>query len=157
MSKIVKKKITVDISNQRLQALYAGSVIYDFPCVTGDVKHPTPKGKFKVIKKERIYRSKTYDAQMNYALQITNTGIYIHESYNYSEHPDQQSFLAKAISDTTATSVSRMRAWFPSVQKAEVKVGNINLIGSHGCIRLAHSDAVKLFDWADVGSEVEVK
>ncbi|GAA4737589.1 L,D-transpeptidase [Flavisolibacter ginsenosidimutans] len=153
----MKKKIIVDISEQRLQALTDDKVVYDFPCVTGDAEHATPRGKFTVLSKKEIYRSKTYDAQMNYALQLTTDGIYIHESYNYSERPSQQSFLAKAVSDTAATSVSRLRSWFPGVANKELKVGNVNLFGSHGCVRLAHSDAVKLFEWAATGMVVEIK
>lgn len=137
--------------------MYADSVVYDFPCVTGDADHATPKGNFSILSKKDIYRSKTYNAQMNYALQLTHDGIYIHESYNYIEKPSQQSFLAKAISDTTATSVSRLRSWFPSIDTVQIKVGNVNLTGSHGCIRLAHSDAVKLFEWAETKTEVEIK
>jgi len=152
-----KKKIVIDIAKQRLRAYLGEGEAFDFSCVTGDAEHPTPKGKFKILQKERVRRSRKYDSQMNYALQLTTTGIFIHESYNYSETPSQQSFLAKAISDTTTPSVSRLRAWFPNLGSREVKVGNINLLGSHGCIRLAHSDAVKLFEWVEVGVGVEIK
>lgn len=152
-----KKRIEIEIAKQKLRAFAAEKLVHNFSCVTGDAKHPTPKGKFKVLKKEQIRRSGKYNSQMNYALQLNNDGIFIHESYNYIEKPSQQSFLARAISDTTAGSVSRLRAWFPGVGEAELNVGNINLFGSHGCIRLAHSDAVKLFEWADVGTKVEVK
>lgn len=152
----MKKRIEIDITSQRLKAFADNKEVYDFPCVTGDAKHPTPKGKFKVMSKKEVYRSKTYNAQMNYALQITGDGVYIHESYNYIEKPSQQSFMAKAISDTATTSVSRLRSWFPSVNKMEIQIGNVNLAGSHGCIRLAHSDAVELFKWADIGTAVEI-
>ena len=32
-----------------------------------------------------------------------------------------------------------------------------NSFGSHGCVRLSHDDAVKLFDWTPVNTPVEVK
>jgi lipoprotein-anchoring transpeptidase ErfK/SrfK len=151
------KSIVVVLKSQTLAAYTANNVVFEFGCVCGDAQHPTPKGRFRIIKKERIYRSKTYNAQMNYALQITTSGIFIHESYNFVDDPRNQNLVATIVSDTTAATMSRMRSWFPQLAEADLKVGNINLVGSHGCIRLAHSDAVKLFDWADRGISVEVK
>jgi lipoprotein-anchoring transpeptidase ErfK/SrfK len=156
-AKKVVKKIMVDIGSQRLIAYEDDVEVYKFGCVTGDAKHPTPKGKFKVLQKEKVRRSGKYNAQMNYALQINNTGIFIHESYNYIENPAEQGTLATVVSDTAAISMSRMRSWFPTIAEKEVVVKNLNLIGSHGCIRLAHSHAVKLFDWVEVNTAVEVK
>lgn len=155
--KKVVKKIQVDITAQRLYAYEDDVLVHEFGCVTGDAKHPTPKGKFKILGKERVRRSNAYNAQMNYALQINNEGIFIHESYNYIEKPEKQNPFATVLSDTANTSMSRMRSWFPTIAEKEIKVGNLNLIGSHGCIRLAHSHAVTLFDWADKGIVVEVK
>lgn len=93
---------------------------------------------------------------MNYAMQITTTGIFIHESYYYVKDPDKKNLFATKLSDTGASSMSRLRKWIPSVGKVTVPIGNINLTGSHGCIRLAHSDAVQLFNWSDIGVSVEV-
>lgn len=152
-----KKKIIIELATQRLRAYDAGKLVYDFGCITGDAKHPTPKGKFHILKKEQVRRSARYNAQMNYALQITNNGIFIHESYNFVEDPAKQNVFSTAVSDTTAAAMSRMRSWFPKVGEADVQVGNINLVGSHGCIRLAHSDAVKMFNWAEVKLPVEIR
>ena len=33
----------------------------------------------------------------------------------------------------------------------------IDSVGSHGCVRLAHEDAVELFDWAPIGTPVRVQ
>ncbi|MEO6231104.1 MAG: L,D-transpeptidase [Ferruginibacter sp.] len=154
---MVKKRISVDCRSQLLTAYENDKILFEFHCVTGDAKHPTPKGKFKIIGKERIYRSKTYNAQMNFALQITTDGVFIHEAYNFSEDPKNQSVFARVISDTTAPVISKSRSWFPSLGDKEIGIGNINLIGSHGCIRIAHSNAVKLFDWAETKMQVEIK
>jgi lipoprotein-anchoring transpeptidase ErfK/SrfK len=151
------KKILVDISSQSLTAMNGSSAIYAFSCVCGDTKHPTPRGKFRIIRKDFVHRSRAYNAQMNYALQITTDGIFIHESYNYIENPLEQSFFATTVSDTAATAMSRMRSWFPRIADVNLPVGNVNLIGSHGCIRLGHSDAVRLFDWADTHIAVEIR
>ena len=151
------KKIKIELSSQRLKAYADAKEVFDFPCVTGDAGHPTPKGKFSVLQKERIRRSRKYNSQMNYALQLTTSGIFIHESYNRSENPLTQSPFDKVISDTAGTAVSRLRAWFPSISESNISFGNINLLGSHGCIRLAHSDAVALFNWATTGTGVEIR
>ena len=151
------KKIEVDIISQQLTAYESKKLVYSFSCITGDAGHATPKGKYKIISKHRIYRSRKYDAQMNYALKITGDGVFIHESYNLIEDPVKQTGIATVLSDTTANVVSFARKNFPEIAKKNVTVGNINVFGSHGCIRLAHSDAVKLFDWAVKDMPVEIK
>lgn len=149
-SKPIKRpvqKIVINLSQQKLFANTDKKTDFEFHCVSGDADHPTPKGKFKILKKYRIYRSRSYDAQMNYALQLTTSGIFIHESYNFVENPKKQNFFATKMSDSTAFVMSHIRSAFPNTAKA---------FGSHGCVRLAHSDAVKLFDWAQENDEVEI-
>lgn len=153
----MKKQILIQITNQKLSAFEENKKVFDFNCVTGDAGHPTPKGKFKILSKSKKYRSHTYDSQMNYALKLTNSGIFIHESYNYETDPNNFSPFASLLSDSTANLMSYMRSTFPEVSKTNIGIGNINLMGSHGCIRLPHSDAAKLFDWAEVGTLVEIK
>lgn len=151
------KKIEVDIAGQQLTAYENKKLVYSFPCITGDAGHLTPRGKYKIISKHRIYRSKKYDAQMNYALKITGDGVFIHEGYNYIEDPARQTGVATVLSDTTANVVSFARKTFPDIAKKNISVGGINVFGSHGCVRLAHSDAEKLFDWAVKDMPVEIK
>ena len=154
------KKIKIVLTTQRLIAIEyskeTSKEIFNFPCITGDSSHLTPTGNFKILRKERVRRSGKYNAQMNYALQITGDGIFIHESYNYITNPKEQSFIATAISDTAATIVSHIRAFAPSSANLNVSVGDLNMLGSHGCIRLAHSDALRLFDWAEEKNIVEI-
>ncbi|GAB3701165.1 hypothetical protein GCM10027592_29000 [Spirosoma flavus] len=38
-----------------------------------------------------------------------------------------------------------------------LKVGGADFFGSHGCVRLSVPDATTLFDWAEIGTQVEVK
>lgn len=151
------KDIVIDIAKQQLIANEKGKQVFRFSCVTGDGAHPTPKGIFKIIKKHREYRSKKYNAQMNFAMRINWDGVFIHEGYNYMENPDKQSVFATVLSDTTTSAISYGRKYFPDLATKKITIGNINIFGSHGCIRLAHSDAVKLFDWAVEGIKVEVK
>ena len=152
----MKKQIVVQLQSQILQGMIDDNVIFEFRCVTGDSRHPTPAGTFKILKKDKVYRSRQYNAQMNYAMQITADGVFIHEGYNYSTNPMDQSPVATAVSDTVAWAVSSARAVAPQISDWNLSYGNINLVGSHGCIRLEHSDAVRLFDWADLNTKVVV-
>lgn len=152
-----QKKIVIEISSQTLTTYIKDKKITSFRCVTGDAEHPTPKGEFKIMKKEMVRRSLKYNAQMNYALQITNSGIFIHESYNYIENPKEQSSVATIISDTTTSTVSYLRSWLPKTSELKLPIGNINIAGSHGCVRLAHSDAITLYKWAELNTLVIVK
>ena len=124
------KKIQINIATQLLTAWLKDQLVYSFHCVTGDFKHPTPTGKFRILKKELVRKSRKFDAQMNYALQINDSGVFIHESYNFSTDPQNQKPLATVLSDTTAGAMSRMRGWFPKFGEWEAPVGNINLTGS---------------------------
>jgi lipoprotein-anchoring transpeptidase ErfK/SrfK len=151
------KKIVVDIDSQSLMATEGEKEIFSFRCVTGDADHPTPRKKYRVLEKDRIHFSHDYHAQMNFALRLTASGIFIHEGYNLVKNPADQHFAATLVSDSTAGMVSYARNLFPQISKLNISVGGINLTGSHGCIRLKHSDAVKLFEWADLKTDVEIK
>jgi lipoprotein-anchoring transpeptidase ErfK/SrfK len=37
------------------------------------------------------------------------------------------------------------------------KYVGINALGSHGCVRLSHEDAAKLFDWTPLHTPLEIK
>ena len=74
------KRIIVDLSRQILFAYDGDKLVYQFDCVTGDRENPTPPGRFQISRKHRFYRSRTYNAQMDYAM-FFNQGIAIHQAY----------------------------------------------------------------------------
>ena len=156
------KQLKISLTNQSLTAIEIGNLgnkaneIFAFSCVTGDAVHPTPKGRFNILRKERVRRSRKYNAQMNYALQLTLSGIFIHESYNIVDQPIKQTPIATILSDTSTYVISKARVWLPIFSSISVNIKNVNLFGSHGCIRLSHSDAVLLFDWVEIGTPVEI-
>ena len=122
------KRIVVHLSSQTVEAIENGLRVYQFDCVSGDSSHPTNKGQFKVIRKEHPYRSKTYDVQMNYALFFTADGKALHQYHGVM--PLSALRLMKSGTD-----------W----------------IGSHGCVRLAESDAATLYKWAPLNTVVVVE
>lgn len=121
------RRILVDSDNQNLYAYENNTPVYNFNCVTGDSENRTSCGRFNVFRKEQIYRSRQYNAQMNYAM-FFHRGQAIHESH------------AVGVS-------SFVRSWVPFSDR---------LLGSHGCVRLASSDAQTLFNWTPMGTPVQV-
>jgi hypothetical protein len=116
------KAIVVSLKRQVLVALQGLARTETFDCTSGDHEHPTPPGSYSVYRKERIYRSKKYDAQMNHAM-------FFHRGY--------------AIHQAEAVAVTSV-----------LRVAGLEFFGSHGCVRLAESDARELFDWAGIGTPV---
>src|ERR1700678_4511759 len=75
-----KKRIEVNISRQVLTAFDGDQIVYQFHCATGDQAHRTPKGRFKIFRKEERYVSHQYNRRMDYAM-FFNHGVAIHEAY----------------------------------------------------------------------------
>jgi lipoprotein-anchoring transpeptidase ErfK/SrfK len=76
------KSILVDLDDQNLYAYEGNRLIHTFYCASGDKVHPTATwpSLYKIIRKYKIYRSRKYDAQMNYAMFFTVDGKAIHQS-----------------------------------------------------------------------------
>jgi len=74
------KAIVVNLDRQILSAFRRLQRVYRWDCASGDSKHRTPPGYFKIHRKHRIYRSKTYDTQMDYAM-FFHRGYAIHMAY----------------------------------------------------------------------------
>lgn len=124
----VSKTIKVNLSLQTVEAMEGLKRVFVFDCVTGDESHPTDRGTFKIYEKSKIYRSRTYNVQMNYAMFFTSDKKAFHQYHG-------------------AVPLSVVRA-------ARGKLGE--WFGSHGCVRLSENDAKSLFDWAPKGTMVHV-
>jgi len=152
------KKIIVYLSDQRLSEFEGENLKFKFKCVTGDSKHPTPLGVFKIGAMHRKYRSKSYNAQMNFAMFFDEkNGIAIHEGYYFNPDPDDKSSFQNLFSNTFADTVSYSRSLIPGLASYNIGFSNINIIGSHGCVRLSHENAIQLFGWAERGTIVEIQ
>jgi lipoprotein-anchoring transpeptidase ErfK/SrfK len=121
------KRIEIDLTSQTVSAYDGTTVFHQCECVSGDASHPTPKGTFKVFRREHPYTSKTYGVPMNYAL-FFNKGIALHQY-----HGPAPWFLLRAGRALT------------------------NAVGSHGCVRLQEDDARALYTWAPIGTSVQVR
>src|SRR5262245_30376572 len=122
------KSILVDLKTQSVVARDDAAVFHSCECVTGDSAHPTPSGHFSINRKNHPYTSKTYHVRMDYALFFTNTGVALHQYHGPAP-------------------------WFV------LRAGRVltDAVGSHGCVRLQEEDARKLYNWATIGTAVEVK
>jgi lipoprotein-anchoring transpeptidase ErfK/SrfK len=122
------KVIKIDLAQQTVETYLGSELVHHFDCVSGDDGHPTDPGMFAIMRKHHPYRSHTYDIQMNYALFFTLDGKALHQYHG----PLPLSWL-RALR-------SKLGTWF----------------GSHGCVRLEEDHAKALFDWAPVGTTVQV-
>ena len=123
-----KKSILVELQARRVTASEGDTVFHSCECVPGDVSHRTPVGKFHIIRKQHPYVSHTYHVPMNYAMFFKNTGEALHQYHG--PLPWWALRMGRNMSD-----------WF----------------GSHGCVRLQEADAKQLYEWAPMGTPVEVR
>jgi lipoprotein-anchoring transpeptidase ErfK/SrfK len=122
-----RKVIRVYLAEQRIEAWDGTTKMFAFDAVTGDADHPTEPGTFRILSKDKLHHSKKYDVDMHYALFFTKDGKALHQYHGLL--PLSLVRTAKKGSD-----------WF----------------GSHGCVRLTEDEAAKLFEWAPVGTVVQV-
>jgi lipoprotein-anchoring transpeptidase ErfK/SrfK len=122
-----KKCIKVDLIQQIVEAFDGSERIHRFDCVSGDEAHPTDKGTFTIMRKVHPYTSHTYRVPMNYAMFFTLDGKALHQY-----HGPGFEIVRSLKMDVTG--------WF----------------GSHGCVRLQEEDAKTLYEWAAVGTSVDV-
>lgn len=75
----IKKVLFVFLKKQYFGFYRFGRLIFWGPVSSGNNKHSTPTGRFRILWKKEKYHSKKYQAKMPYALCISNRlGIFIH-------------------------------------------------------------------------------
>ena len=92
------KVIEIDLTSQTLTAKEGGKAMLQSSICSGRVGYRTPRGKFKILGKNKMHVSNRYPivdkeagirggAKMPYMLRVTNTGIAIHagEMVNYPD------------------------------------------------------------------------
>lgn len=78
--------IWVDLRRQTISVFRAGHEIGSAVIVYGANEKQTPLGRFEILSKHRHYRSRQYDADMPYAMFITQDGIALHSSVLQPRH-----------------------------------------------------------------------
>ncbi len=80
------KVIEIDLSKQKLYAIENGRLLFVGNVSTGKEDYLTPRGRFRIIEKDRYHVSNKYPepdggAKMPYMLRLTNSGVAIHQGY----------------------------------------------------------------------------
>jgi hypothetical protein len=80
------KSISIDLSKQRLYAKENGRIVFSGAISSGNSRHNTPTGTFRILEKDRFHISSKYPephggAKMHYMHRLTKGGIAIHAGY----------------------------------------------------------------------------
>lgn len=121
--KRLEKRISVDLSSQKLAYSVGGVVLESFPISSGLKRTPTPPGEFNILAKVPL---KNYGGagfsypNTKWNLQFTTVkGLryYIHGAYWHNDFGTPK---------------------------------------SHGCVNVSYQNMERLYDWAQVGTKVEI-
>ena len=124
-----EKLITVDIGSQKLTAWENGKVVHETKVSTGMKLTPTVKGSFKIYYKTPLHDMRGPSPYKN---------IYPSGKYHIKNVPNSMYFYqGYAIHGAY---------WH----------NNFGRVASHGCVNVPLASAQWLFDWANVGTRVEV-
>ena len=123
------KKILISVSSQRLNCFEDGDIVCNYPISSGTYALPTPLGNFKVEKKRPVAYSSSYDLYMNWWMAFTPS-----EAYGIHELP----------------------YWKYSWGIITEGEDHLGIRVSHGCVRLGIGPAKTVYDWADIGTPVEI-
>ncbi|PIP26226.1 MAG: L,D-transpeptidase [Candidatus Moranbacteria bacterium CG06_land_8_20_14_3_00_40_12] len=74
-----EKALFVFLDSQYFGAYENGQLVFWGPISSGSKEHTTPRGVFKVLWKTPFYRSKKYNADMPFAVNISDGGIFLHQ------------------------------------------------------------------------------
>lgn len=124
-----EKLISVDLGSQKLIAWENGKVVYETKVSTGMKLTPTVKGSFKIRTKIPLHDMRGPSPYKN---------IYPSGKYHIKDVPNSMYFYqGYAIHGAY---------WH----------NNFGRVASHGCVNVPLASAQWLFDWASVGTRVEV-
>ncbi len=125
-----EKKIKVDLSEQKMYVYQGDLEIKKFPVSTGTNSHPTPVGNHKIQFKQEVRVGSSYPHYiMPKFMQFRKGGYGIHALPSLAN--DRGVYWREALN-------------------------HIGTRRSHGCIRLLPADANWVFEFAEVGTPVQV-
>lgn len=128
------KTIRISLRNQMAFLLEYGKVVKSYRISSGAWATPTPRGSFKVYKKQ--------------PLRVSSQGV-PYRMPNYMAFTPNEAFGMHALPYLGRSPES---SWY--WQEA---VTHIGIPVSHGCIRFLPEEAVEVYEWADVGTKVFIR
>lgn len=137
---ITYKHIIVSLSQQRLTAYDGEKQVLTTKVTTGNPALPTPVGVYPILSKESPFTFKSSrsvgdkyyypPSKVSYALLFDNQGYYIHDA--------------------------PWRHVFGPGTNTKVGKPGQNYTGSHGCVNVPLDAEKKLYEWATIGTVVQV-
>jgi hypothetical protein len=135
------KFIVVSLSRQWWYAYQDGQQVYGGPVTTGQPALPTPAGRFSVLSRHSPYTMVSPwgpgspfwypPSSMTYALRITDNGVFLHDA--------------------------PWRPFYgPGTNFPHYDPDGVWRTGSHGCINLPYGAAAWLWNFAPIGTPVQV-
>lgn len=125
------KKVEVSLKEQRMWLKIGGTAINTFRVSTGSYKTPTPKGSFKILLKQDVrIGGKAPHYIMPQFMMFKAGGYGFHALPSLAT--DKGVFWREALN-------------------------HIGTPVSHGCVRLLPGDAKVVYDFADIGTKVEIR
>lgn len=129
---VPQKKIVVSLARQTLALVEGEKIIALYPTLTGAKGMGTPPGNYRVLSK---YRSVTMEGEIGTPLE-----------YRVENVPWVLFFIDRAYA-------IHGNYWKPITYFGK----DPSYTGSHGCVGLTPEDAKKVFDWAEVGTEIIIE
>ncbi|MGC9348793.1 MAG: L,D-transpeptidase family protein [Anaerolineae bacterium] len=126
---VLGKKIVVDLAEQRTRVYENGQLLWDWAVSTGIETSPTHRGTFQVLEKHEEAYASQWDLWMPYFISVYSAGGGVENGFH--ELP----ILS-----------SGARLW----------EGNLGQPASYGCIILGIPAAETLYNWAEIGTTVEI-
>jgi lipoprotein-anchoring transpeptidase ErfK/SrfK len=123
------KRVEVFLADQRLIAWQGDRKVFELPVTTGQEGEETFTGDYEILDKEEDAYSNAWLLKLPYWM-----GVYQYGDFENGFH-------------ALPTDEDGAELWRDAVGKYPA---------SHGCIVLLPQDAVKLFKWAEIGTQVEV-
>jgi len=136
--------VEISIREQRGLLLVQGAIAMDFPVATGRPAHPTPKGSYKILSKEKNYSSNLYGR----IEAADGTVVNADADTRTDAIPEGGRFVG-----------SSMPYWMRiDTSGIGMHVGRVpgHRTASHGCIRLERGTATQLFAMLPRGTPVIV-
>ncbi|MFQ5594243.1 MAG: LysM peptidoglycan-binding domain-containing protein [Anaerolineae bacterium] len=121
------KRIEIDVSEQRMRVYEADRLIWDWPASTGLPGYPTRYGRFQVLDKIPMAYSRPWALWMPHWL-----GIYWAGGSENGIHS------------------------LPIINGRKLWAGYLGSKISYGCVVIGTEEGEKLFNWADIGTTVEI-
>jgi len=135
--------IVVSIPKQRAYLMIGDQIVADGPISSGRRGHESPKGHMRVLEKDPNHRSNIYGDFVDGSGRIVRAGI----SARIDSAPSGTHYVGASMK------------WFMRLTEEGVGMHVGILPGypaSHGCIRQSVDGAKLLYDYAKVGTEVDV-